>query len=300
MAERVEAIAAVAVKLVWRQSTGRSLSIFALTAVVQSSRYSPRPAARTRTGSATTRTRGASGRSSRSGSERFHRHRRAAGGCQRHVVVLLDDSLIVRIRACWRPRKILVRAAFEHGPPTAPWRQPVARHPHSGETGSWAASVVAGPPRPSIKCANGFRAGQVSSRGATRTGSAGAARRARHCPKAIRAHGACRRPGTTSHNAIPAAGDADRDQLGDAVEGAQRGQGTAVAAAASGAGRTCQRRASRACARCRRSSRASSAPCSLNNTTNGPNHAATSTSTSSANPAATNTHHQNRRPTRRH
>jgi hypothetical protein len=34
------------------------------------------------------------------------------------------------------------------------------------------------------------------------------------------------------HNAIPAAGDADRDQLGDAVEGAQRGQGTAVAAAA--------------------------------------------------------------------
>jgi hypothetical protein len=34
------------------------------------------------------------------------------------------------------------------------------------------------------------------------------------------------------HNAIPAAGDADHDQLGDAVEGAQRGQGTAVAAAA--------------------------------------------------------------------
>ena len=30
----------------------------------------------------------------------FHRHRRAAGGCQRHVVVLLDDSSIVRIRAC--------------------------------------------------------------------------------------------------------------------------------------------------------------------------------------------------------
>ncbi len=112
---------------------------------------SPRPAARTRTGSATTRTRGASGRSSRSGSERFHRHRRAAGGCQRHVVVLLEDSSSVRIRACWRARKILVRAAFEHRPPTVPWRQPVARHPHSGETGSWAASVVAGPPRPSIK-----------------------------------------------------------------------------------------------------------------------------------------------------
>ena len=35
-----------------------------------------------------------------------------------------------------------------------------------------------------------------------------------------------------SHNAIPAAGDADRDQPGDAVEGAQRGRGTAVAAAA--------------------------------------------------------------------
>jgi hypothetical protein len=35
-----------------------------------------------------------------------------------------------------------------------------------------------------------------------------------------------------SHNAIPAAGDADRDQLGDTVEGAQRGRGTAVAAAA--------------------------------------------------------------------
>jgi hypothetical protein len=34
-----------------------------------------------------------------------------------------------------------------------------------------------------------------------------------------------------SHNAIRAADDADRDQLGDAVEGAQRGQGTAVAAA---------------------------------------------------------------------
>ena len=103
------------------------------------------------------------------------------------------------------------------------------------------------------------------------------------------------------HNAIPAAGDADRDHIGDAVEGAQRGQAqTAVAGPPpSGAGRTCQRRASRA-ARCRRSSRASSAPCSLNNTTNGPNHAATSASTSSANPATTNTHHQNRRPTRRH
>jgi hypothetical protein len=35
-----------------------------------------------------------------------------------------------------------------------------------------------------------------------------------------------------SHNAIPVAGDADRDQPGDAVEGAQRGRGTAVAAAA--------------------------------------------------------------------
>ena len=35
------------------------------------------------------------------------------------------------------------------------------------------------------------------------------------------------------HNAIPAAGDADRDHIGDAVEGAQRGQAqTAVAAAA--------------------------------------------------------------------
>ena len=46
--------------------------------------------------------------------------------------------------------------------------------------------------------------------------------RARHCPKAIRAHGACRRPGTTPSQLIPAAGDADRDHLGDAVEGAAR------------------------------------------------------------------------------
>ena len=60
------------------------------------------------------------------------------------------------------------------------------------------------------------------SRGATRTGSAGAARRARHCPKAIRAHGACRRPGTTPSQLIPAAGDADRDHIGDAVEAQAR------------------------------------------------------------------------------
>ena len=102
------------------------------------------------------------------------------------------------------------------------------------------------------------------------------------------------------HNAIPAAGDADRDQIGDAVEGAQRGQGTAVAAAAV----RCRSNvpASSIASVCSVSarSRASSAPCSLNNTTNGPNHAATSASTSSANPATTNTHHQNRRPTRRH
>ena len=54
---------------------------------------------------------------------------------------------------------------------------------------------------------------------------------------------------------IPAAGDADRDHVGDAVE-AQRGQAqTAVAGPPpSGAGRTCQRRASRACARRRRRS----------------------------------------------
>ena len=191
-AERVWAIAA-AVELD-RAQASRSIS--------------PRPAARTRTGSATTRTRGASGRSSRSGSDRFHRHRRAAGGCQRHVVVLLDDSSIVRIRACWHPRKILVRAAFKHGPPTAPWRQPVARHPHSGETGSWAASVVAGAPPAqyqSAPTASGL--GEVSSsRGATRTGSAGAARRARHCPKTIRAHGACRRPGTTKSQRNPRSG----------------------------------------------------------------------------------------------
>jgi hypothetical protein len=96
-----------------------------------------------------------------------------------------------------------------------------------------------------------------SSRGATRTGSAGAARRARHCPKAIRAHGTWRLPqaGTTPSQLIPAAGDADRDHIGDAVE-AQRGQAqTAVAGPPpSGAGRTCQRRASRACARRRRRS----------------------------------------------
>ena len=58
------------------------------------------------------------------------------------------------------------------------------------------------------------------------------------------------------HNAIPAAGDADRDHIGDAVDGAQRGQAqTAVAGPPpSGAGRTCQRLASRACARRRRRS----------------------------------------------
>jgi hypothetical protein len=58
------------------------------------------------------------------------------------------------------------------------------------------------------------------------------------------------------HNAIPAAGDADRDHIGDAVEGAQRGQAQTAAAGPppSGAGRTCQRRASRACARRRRRS----------------------------------------------
>jgi hypothetical protein len=58
------------------------------------------------------------------------------------------------------------------------------------------------------------------------------------------------------HNAIPAAGDADRDHIGDAVEGAQRGQPqTAVAGPPpSGAGRTLQRRSSRACARRRRRS----------------------------------------------
>jgi hypothetical protein len=81
-------------------------------------------------------------------------------------------------------------------------------------------------------------------------------RRARHCPKAIRAHGARRRPGTTPSQHNHAAGDADRDHVGDAVEGAQRGQAqTAVAGPPSGAGRTCQRRASRACARRRRRSR---------------------------------------------
>ena len=53
------------------------------------------------------------------------------------------------------------------------------------------------------------------------------------------------------HNAIPAAGDADRDHIGDAVEGAQRGQAqTAVTGPPpSAAGPTCQRRASRDCAR---------------------------------------------------
>ena len=104
------------------------------------------------------------------------------------------------------------------------------------------------------------------------------------------------------HNAIPAAGDADRDHIGDAVEGAQRGQGDSRCRAAAVRCRSNVPASSIASvtARCRRSSRASSAPCSLNNTTNGPNHAATSASTSSANPAATNTHHQNRRPTRRH
>jgi hypothetical protein len=54
-------------------------------------------------------------------------------------------------------------------------------------------------PRPNIKVRQQLpgRARYVVVVGATRTGSAGAARRARHCPKAIRAHGACRRPGTT-------------------------------------------------------------------------------------------------------
>jgi hypothetical protein len=48
------------------------------------------------------------------------------------------------------------------------------------------------------------------------------------------------------HNAVPAAGDADRDHIRDAVEGAQRGLAqTAVAGPPpSGAGRTCLRRAS--------------------------------------------------------
>jgi hypothetical protein len=80
---------------------GEPMSIFALAAVVQCIaldlaeargtnpdrfRYDEDP--------------GASGRSNRSGSERFHLHRRAAGGRQRHVVVLLEDSSSVRIRAC--------------------------------------------------------------------------------------------------------------------------------------------------------------------------------------------------------
>jgi hypothetical protein len=48
------------------------------------------------------------------------------------------------------------------------------------------------------------------------------------------------------HNAVPAAGDADRDHIRDAVEGVQRGLAqTAVAGPPpSGAGRTCLRRAS--------------------------------------------------------
>jgi hypothetical protein len=141
------------------------------------------------------------------------------------------------------------------------------------------------------------------SRRATKTGTAGAAAPGSTLsprPSVHMALAAGRAP--HRHNAIPAAGDADLDHIRDAVEGAQRPLAqTAVAGPPpSGAGRTCQRRASRACARCRRSSRASSGPCSLNNTTNGPNHVAASASTSSANPATTNTHHQNRRPTRRH
>ena len=236
-----------------------------------------------------------------------------------------------------------MRAAFEHGPPTVPWRQPVARHPRPGGTGSWAHRWSPGSAAQHQGAPTASGPGAVcSSRGATRTGSAGPARRARHCPKAIRAHGACRRPGTTPSQPIPAAGDADRDHIGDAVEAQARpGADSRCRAAAvrrwsnvpassiasvcsassavmsaslmrapPGAARQCragvvmehseQVGPRRSAARCRRSSRASSAPCSLNNTTNGPNHAATSASTSSANPATTNTHHQNRRPTRRH
>jgi hypothetical protein len=96
---------------------GEPLSIFALTAVVRCIALDLAEAR----GTNPDRFRsdedpGRERRSSRSGSERFHRHRRAAGGCQRHVVVLLDDSSIVRIHACWHARKILVRATSEHGP----------------------------------------------------------------------------------------------------------------------------------------------------------------------------------------
>ena len=127
-----------------------------------------------------------------------------------------------------------MRAAFEHGPPTAPWRQPVARHPRSGETGSWAASVVAGAPRPSIKVRQQLpgwaRYVVVVGRQepAVRAPRAGLDTVPRPSVHMALAAGRARH----RHNAIPAAGDADRDQLGDAVEGAQRGQGTAVAAAA--------------------------------------------------------------------
>ncbi len=136
-----------------------------------------------------------------------------------------------------------------------------------------------------------------SSRGATRTGSAGAARRARHCPKAIRV--TWRLPQAGHHTVTTrsprrvtptATTSATRSR-------AQRGQAqTAVAGPPPGAARQCragvvmehsEQARRRSAARCRRSSRASSAPCSLNNTTNGPNHAATSASTSSASPATT-------------
>jgi hypothetical protein len=87
------------------------------------------------------------------------------------------------------------------------------------------------------------------SRRATKTGTAGAAAPGSTLsprPSVHMALAAGRAP--HRHNAIPAAGDADRDHIGGAVEGAQRGRAQ-ITVAAPPPSPTCQRRASRACAR---------------------------------------------------
>ena len=205
---------------------GGTLSIFALTAVVQCiALTSPRPAARIRTGSATTRTRARAG-------VRVDRVLNVRTGIDAPPVVVKDMFV-------GHPRRIqsIVRILAHAGTHERYWcemlsstarrrrrgREPVARHPHSGETVSWAASVVAGPLRPqyqSAPTASGL--GEVSSRGTTRT--------AARAPRAgldlilgpsvhiALAAGRARQ----SHNAIPAAGDADRDHT------RRRGRGRAA------------------------------------------------------------------------